>query len=544
MPELNPKALQALQQRAYHNHLFALYIEYIVSKSTAPKEMSDIVGLQNLLFSRGMNLIDISNSKTDFQTKNDDEEGRKLGADICQIQELMNNVDPQSITKKDINEFLSQRIRKNDDVKNDLCEIFDSNKNNFFEAASKIQQLSVPDNNIIVSDNEDEFEIGGTLAMMASKKQQTAYSHEPIGIIVDVPAIPAVMSEINFCLKNVKTNEEITALLENIQLLIKHTESYDEKQQMGGRALRTPKGHVSYMESQTDLNDVLHNKNRSALMALQVETSFSDIFNADEEHVKQVRASTTFNRFALKSLESDAHADFESYTLAICQHVKRYLADETCENLYTTYIQERLPFLWTMRYHPEHALAYYKDELAHFEYQHIVFEQDEQKQTNNLEQCISNIIQKVKTDVTTTNNHPTAAVENTGNDNNIDISAAIILYKSKKNNFFKWLTTSPASIIFLKTYSDIPNIDKNIAENYVKDNPHTLLADCLVKKIPNLLGNDVPTLSLTASTSYNVASDLVQQGFFANPQQHQPPSHPQVPHEVENEIKDGSVARL
>ena len=82
---------------AFHNNLFALYMEYILSKSNAKKECSDIIGLQNKLFEKGYQLTDIGTVKDDPEVQN--------------ILAAMESVDPKSITVDDLNHFIHTRIK-------------------------------------------------------------------------------------------------------------------------------------------------------------------------------------------------------------------------------------------------------------------------------------------------------------------------------------------------------------------------------------------------------------------------------------------------
>jgi hypothetical protein len=160
--------------------------------------------------------------------------------------------------------------------------------------------------------------------------------------------------------------------------LIQHSFSYDEKTQMGGRALRTPAGEALFYEYQSDLNDHLDTleKNRRdsgntgafSLRALRVETSFADIFREDALQAENARISISFNRSVfglMESLESlvesapERPVSFDTALEAVKGLFSSELANPKSSKVYCELIQERLPLLWAMAYSPELALSYF-----------------------------------------------------------------------------------------------------------------------------------------------------------------------------------------
>ena len=123
------------------------------------------------------------------------------------------------------------------------------------------------------------------------------------------------------------------AFFNSLKTLSKESFSYDEKNQAGGRALRTPYGHVRYVEYQTKLNAFVEKlENNSPLRALKVETQFQDIFTSDEKFAQQERASVTFNREAIALLDQNVW-NIQDFFAAISQRFTKELNEADSKNI-------------------------------------------------------------------------------------------------------------------------------------------------------------------------------------------------------------------
>ncbi len=353
---LDSKQLREIGRTAFLNNIFAIYLEYVLSKSTAPKEFSDVVGLQNKLHERGLTLIDGLMEETDLLA-------------------LIEAVDPKSMTEEDIEKFIQERI-KDEEVAELLIQGIFTHKNDPKRFAEFIKDKA---ENIVldklITADRDEFESGKTLAMLGGEKEQTGYSHEPVGIVVDVCSGLAAIRQVNGFVEKLNLQEpsfseaEVSDFLENLQGLLSSTFSYDEKNQVGGRALRTPSGQVKYIEYQSDLHSIFAEDEKreesSPLAALQVETQFGDIFTADQDRAQKEQASVSFNRYALLLLrEEDFEGDFgwtEFYEKVAEYHVD-FIKEDQSKQKYEAYLNQRLPLLWVMKYDPENAANYFSAE--------------------------------------------------------------------------------------------------------------------------------------------------------------------------------------
>jgi hypothetical protein len=356
--ELNSKEIQRIHRDIFLNNLFALYLEYVLSKSTAPKELSDIIGLQNILHETGFNLFDIhlvNNHK-----------------EVTDILSLIKNVDPKSMTLEDIHKFLNERIRDdqghmNAVLREQLKVTFLKYKNNceaFIHEALHEQFCGFPLAQLITT-NREQFESGTTLAMVGSRRECTGYSHELVGIIMDISSDISNMLKLNQNIEQLRTQQllqadAIQAFFASLQTLVTHTFSYDEKNQAGGRALRTPYGHVKYVQYLTGINHFIQTQtpeNQRIVSALKLETSFEEIFTSNEQLAQEERASITFNRKCF-SLLSEKFENPAAFSQVVRTHFVKELGDPLTQKTYQDYIKERLPLLWAMKYHPDIAAAY------------------------------------------------------------------------------------------------------------------------------------------------------------------------------------------
>lgn len=342
--EFNPEMLKKIQRDAFENNLFALYLEYILSKSGSPKEMSDIVGWQNNFFSDGDDLISGILKKPD-------------------ILSLITGIDSKSITQEDVSAFIKIRI------KDPFLQIVMINNIVLYKEKYKlfIEQFRTDTKdvqlNALLTNDRNEFESGKTLIMLGSEAEQTGYSHEPVGIIVDVPTDSECIMVVNQYISQLKqkkmTADDLFVFLIYLKRLTENSFSYHEKNQIGGRALRTPHGHVRYVQYESAINSLLKNLNitdENPLALLKVETSFEDIFTANEALAQQAYNGVTFNRVALFLLEKQNLPEF-------CRAVAAYFNETVLRHpdlrpQYQRYISQRLPLLWAMKHQPQMAVEY------------------------------------------------------------------------------------------------------------------------------------------------------------------------------------------
>lgn len=351
---LSSDALHAIQIQALQNNLFAIYMEYILSKSSAPKEFSDIIGLQNKLFAEGIHLTDIATNE------NNDE--------VNAVVTLMNTIDVKSITQKEIERFISERIKDVSIASQLACNIL-FYKNNYQVFVQQLiidtQLLELPS---LVTNNREEFEAGNALIMLGSENERTGYSHEPVGIIIDAPSdlssyeiidnYLSAVGSIDLNTQGATLSDDTSSFLLALQKVIETTASYNEKNQMGGRALRTPYGHVGYREYGTHLNTYLKQAPpSSALQALKIETQFEDIFTANELRAQEERYSVSFNREVI-SLLTHEYATIQDFYTAVCKHFLKELNEDSAQEKFLNFINQRLAFLWTIKYQPEIACTY------------------------------------------------------------------------------------------------------------------------------------------------------------------------------------------
>ena len=349
----------AEQQRlAFRDYLFALYLEYVLSKSNTPKECSDLIGLQNKLFYTETDLGQLSMRRlVDIQALQEDDIGRTLLSSLT-------HVNPTSLTQADARLFMRQKM-PNAALQEAMVQIISTHKNHAVACVRAIDTLSrsVSCEALITTDRR-VLESGTAMLMLGTEDERTGYSHEPVGIILDIPSNIDNMLQLNRLIANLSTLETASLLFDSLHQLTLDTYSYDEKNQAGGRALRTPIGRARLLEYPSDISDFLAitaNSHRLPLQLLRVETSFADIFVADEQYAQAARASIEFNRTLIQLLQ-ESGAEF---TLAMAMHsiqqkFSRKLSDRMTEDQYRNYIEQRLPLAWAMKYQPECATAYFR----------------------------------------------------------------------------------------------------------------------------------------------------------------------------------------
>lgn len=347
---LNPQTLQACQRNAFQNIMFAFYLEYILSKSNTPKELSDIIGLQNRLFEKGHQLTDISRLQQE--------------AEISMLLASINSVDPRTITLEDAEHFVKERVKSEEQAEL-LIGLIMSHTNKHVAFVDQLIEASRGlKSEHFITRSRVELESGSAMAMLGTEKERTGYSYEPVGIVLDIPANLENHQRLNFYLTQIDSLDAdgVTGLLACLQSLVHDSLSYDEKNQAGGRALRTPYGHVRYIEYQTDLNALI--SSRPHLAALQMETSFADIFIDDEARAKEVRDSTLFNREALRLLAKDHDSDAAFYD-SVARRFRKELNDPGSVQRFRNYIDTRLSLFWNMKHQPVLAAAYLAGVVSH-----------------------------------------------------------------------------------------------------------------------------------------------------------------------------------
>ena len=282
--------------------------------------------------------------------------------EIVSLLPLIQTIDPSSITEENVKHFIQERI-KDEAVSDLLINGILSYKNNYQQVSIHIKNVfDLPLRQLIAVDRR-EFESGKTFAMIGGEKERTGYSHEPVGIVIDAPSNPKNMHRIDQFIdqldQKMLQEKDIPAFFACLQTLTKESFSYDEKNQAGGRALRTPYGYVRYIQYQTKLNEFIGKAAQHLpLLALKLETQFQDIFSSDEKLTQEERASITFNREAVLLLDQN-FSDIHAFALAICKRFSKELNDKDLKPQYEGYIHSRLPLLWSMKYQPAIAAQYF-----------------------------------------------------------------------------------------------------------------------------------------------------------------------------------------
>lgn len=345
--KLDSSSLRGIQRAAFQNNVFALYLEYLLSKSDTPKEFSDIIGLQNNLFAKGFSLrVGIETEKS--------------------IIASLEKIDLKTITEADCKDFIAARIKHSAlqailtahilRYKNDYRQFFQ----NLCQATDSLAL------NHWLTTHRDDFESGQALVLLATPAEQTGYSHEPVGIIVDMPAPQEALVAVNQAIARLKANQlsadEMRAFLNHLKILAQHSFSYDEKTQVGGRALRTPHGKVKYIQYQSTIKRWLEEEKIShedPLSVFKIETRFDDIFTADNLLAEQERASINFNRAALSLLRTENNFSLLEFSQAVAHYFAAEIEHQPALQIsYQTYLKQRLPLLWALQHQPQQAKEY------------------------------------------------------------------------------------------------------------------------------------------------------------------------------------------
>jgi hypothetical protein len=336
--------LARLHQEAFLDHCFALYLQYALSKSHTPKELSDLVGLQNTLYQEGRRLLSLTHTNA-------------LLSSIA-------GVDPTSMSRANISAFVQERME------GDLCasfiELIFTAKNNVDVFKRELHRF-IQDHPLdsLITNERKIFESGKVFAMLGSSAERTGYSHEPVGMVVDIPTSLESLQTLNEWMggdRQKQTSQELQLFWSALSDLIHHTLSYDEKNQAGGRALRTPHGQARYIEYLSSIPLILQRTTRPEWQLFRVETSFSDIFIPDEKQAKEARTSINFNRKLIKMLaEMPVGMDYASAIDRVIHQFNKKLSDPNTATQYRQYLHERLPLAWLIQYAPDQALEYFKE---------------------------------------------------------------------------------------------------------------------------------------------------------------------------------------
>ena len=192
---------------------------------------------------------------------------------------------------------------------------------------------------------------------------------------MDIPSNIENLNRLNAFLKLCEEGRLTVDDMEPLrQFLVQHMSdsfSYDEKNQAGGRALRTPKGQARFIEYQTRVNDIFSEvidlKIFFPLRLFAIETSFEDIFTPDEARAQEVRMSTTFNRALLQLIHEEHHEQitFPVFLRVVREYFRVACLDPLINEHYRRYMDERLPLAWAMKYEPILAADYFNTRDPH-----------------------------------------------------------------------------------------------------------------------------------------------------------------------------------
>lgn len=324
--------LKNSHQPAIRNQLFVHYLEFVLQKSGASKELSELVGLQNTLHARAqpISLLDAFQQPTLFA---EDEA-------LQNIVRSLRHISPDLISETDVKHYVECALH-HPQLQAILTQLILKYKNNFQAVTTKLKTAALPIANF-VTDDPLAFEDGRSQVLLGTEAQQTGYSHEFVGVIMDASQFPIA-----------KMGTHATALqnfYKQLQTLLQHTFSYDEKNQLGGRALRTSTGTACYVEYLSS--------NYAHKFPFNIETSFADIFIENRQQAQALRASVTFNRMVLGLLK-DFEGPFETFVDLVVTDCETHhvLGD------YQPFMTERLPPWWALKHQPALVLKHSYDDL-------------------------------------------------------------------------------------------------------------------------------------------------------------------------------------
>lgn len=315
----NLHQMRALEQdhlQALRNQLMVHYLDFVLQKSGAPKELSEIVGLQNKLYAKGASLIDA------FLTPARYEE------DLQDIIRSLRNVSPDLISAIDVQHYVKRALH-DPNLQTLLGELILRRKTHYTEMACALRTVRTPLGDFFTHDPK-QFEDGLAQVLIGTEAQQTGYSHEFVGAIVDT----SLLSRTHQFVSCIEDPQQYYLYL---QYLLQHSFSYDEKNQIGGRALRTASGTASYIEYLSP------NYDRESIF--NIETSFNDILIEDKALAANYRNSVMFNRMTL-GLLNNFDGSFEMFV----DHVATHCQTHGLYHHYQPLLQQRLPQWWALKH--------------------------------------------------------------------------------------------------------------------------------------------------------------------------------------------------
>ena len=332
--ELAPNQRSLAPMRAIRNQLFVHYLEFVLQKSGGSKELSEIVGIQNTLFDSGISLLDA------FQNP------QRYDEILQDIIRSIKAISPDLIAETDVKQYVKRSIH-DPNLQDQLAELMMQYKNDYRGMSLALSNCQFTLNQFMTRDPQ-VFEDGLSQVLLGTEDQQTGYSHEFVGAIVDASnwTIPTPIEKIDF-----HPSTDLRKVYGQLQNLRIHTFSYDEKNQIAGRALRTSSGTASYIEYLSP--------NYDPQFIFNIETSFSDILLDDKEKAKRLRASVSCNRMVLALLETfeGSFGDFVHVVFSYCH--AHHLFEE-----YRALLAERLPSWWALKCQAKLLSREEADELA------------------------------------------------------------------------------------------------------------------------------------------------------------------------------------
>lgn len=318
-----------LHLHAIRNQLLIHYLEFILQKSGASKELSELVGLQNTLHALDVpvSLLAAFQQPTRY-------------SEIPALQDIvrsLRNISPDLISETDVRHYVHRSLHCTE-LQEILTQLILNYKNNALALATALYEAELPIETLVTHD-PNTFEDGRSQILLGTEAQQTGYSHEFVGAIVDASRL-AIHEPLG---RMGTTASELQHFYAQLQTLLNHSFSYDEKNQIGGRALRTSTGTACYIEYLSP--------NYAREFPFNIETSFADIFTEDAEQAKALRNSVMFNRMVLEQLRA-FDGPFETFAEHIVTHCQTHHLLEDYQGL----LADRLPAWWSLKYRPDLVL--------------------------------------------------------------------------------------------------------------------------------------------------------------------------------------------
>ena len=290
-------------------------------------------------------------------------------AELTEIVKLLNRVQPQQIREAELKKFIEPRIKekKSQGLLIRMINTFKADVPGFIKALPKETESTLLSH--LAATNRAELESGQSLMMLGGEAERTGYSHEPIGIIVDMPSSMEYFSQVNqylFQLDAKEIDDSVSKiflpLLQSLCTLTTNIFSWGEKTQAGGRALRTPEGTVQYIQYQSNINSWLEQQKlppEHPFHVFKVEAGFQDIFTSDEKTAENEQRSVTINQIALSILlRAVPFLSYADFLTQIKAEVNRVLTQQAIE--FAGY-ESRFQLIWAMKYAPQLALRYIRE---------------------------------------------------------------------------------------------------------------------------------------------------------------------------------------